>query len=91
MSRALLEVRLIMTSEVMNQTFDGHFDTTATQPKVGFWSNLFNRMILAREAEARRRVAGHLVNVSDDHLVSLGLSARDIELARHGVNLDIAG
>jgi hypothetical protein len=80
-----------MATEMMSQTFDGQFDTTETKLKAGFWGNLFNRLISAREVEARRRVEAHLDNVSDDHLVSLGMSARDIELVRHGVNLDTAG
>jgi hypothetical protein len=82
---------MIMATAMMSQTFDGQFDATEAKPKVDFWGNLFNRLISAREIEERRRVEAHLDNVSDDHLVSLGMSARDIELVRHGVNLDTAG
>ena len=82
-----------MATATFDKVLLGHHKTAPARSGSGFFGVLFARFIAAREAEARRRIATHLAGVSDDHLASLGLSARDIEILRRGagVNVDLAG
>jgi len=55
---------------------------TADKASDGFIKRAFNSFIAAREVEARRRISVHLSTISDEHLMSLGLSADDVEKLR---------
>ena len=77
-----------MATVTFDKALAGHRETATSKPKSGFFANLFNRLIAAREAEARRRVSMHLAHVPGTRLAELGLSAREIEVLRHGVNPD---
>ncbi|HUS98417.1 MAG TPA: hypothetical protein VMX97_16955 [Hyphomicrobiaceae bacterium] len=48
----------------------------------GFFARMLAGLIVAREAEAKRRMAAYLPSVSDRRLLELGLSAHDIQLMR---------
>lgn len=75
-------------------TFDTTYTTDVTETgKTSFFKRLMLGFIAAREAEARRRIAVHFAHLSDYQLASLGMGAREIELARGGqsVRIDLAG
>jgi hypothetical protein len=80
---------------IMNTTiFDTTYATRVTKTgKPGFFKRMMLGFIAAREAEARRRIAIHFANLSDQQLASLGMGAREIEMTRAGqsVRIDLAG
>lgn len=84
---------MIMATMTINHAIADHRTPAEKKSQTGFFARVFNRLIAARELEARRRAAIHLGHVSDYQLKSLGMSARDIELYRHGtsLNTDLAG
>lgn len=69
-----------MATAVTNETLVG--EPSAAQS--GFWAKVFAGFIAAREAEARRRVADHVIGMSDERLVAMGFSAKDIGNIRSG-------
>lgn len=77
-----------MATVTFDKALTGHRETATSKPKSGFFANLFNSLIAAREAEARRRVAMHMASIPNGRLSELGLSAREIEVLRHGNNPD---
>jgi hypothetical protein len=84
---------MIMATAAIGRSFVGVPATQADKSKPGFFQALFQRFITARETEARRRMAIYLASYSDDQLKALGMSARDVELVRHGnrFNVELAG
>lgn len=81
-----------MATVTFDKAIAGHGKAATTKPESGFLLRLFHRLLAAREAEARQRVSQHLLNVPDSRLIDLGLSAREIEVLRHGKHtiVDIA-
>ena len=47
-------------------------------------ASFFKRVMAAREAKAKRRVADYLATCSNERLMQLGLSAEDIRAVRTG-------
>lgn len=54
-------------------------------------ADFFGRLIRAREAEAKRRVAAYLAAFPDDRLMDLGLSTEDIRAVRTGTFQGVRG
>jgi len=57
---------------------------SAAQPKPKPKPGLFQRLIAAREDQAKRRVLGYLTAMDDRQLTSLGFAAEDIQALRNG-------
>lgn len=79
------------TTAAIDPAFAGHAETVIGETKTGFFDRLLNRLIAAREIEARRKVAIYMSRLPEAHRAEFGMGARDIELHRHGVNMDFAG
>ncbi len=56
---------------------------SAVQPRPG--QSFFQRLIAARENEAKRRVVGYLAAIDDARLEGLGFGPDDIKALRAGV------
>jgi hypothetical protein len=80
---------MIMATATFDADLVGNIETTATEPKAGFFGRLLSTLIAAREMEARKKAATTLANVSDRSLIELGLGAREIEALRHGTSLNV--
>jgi hypothetical protein len=80
---------MIMATATFDADLVGNVETTATEPKTGFFRRLLSELIAAREIEARKKVATTLANMPSQNLKELGLSARDIEMLRHGTGLSV--
>lgn len=57
-------------------------DVAEEKRGAGFFSRAFTAFIAARDAEARARVRQHLSQLSDEHLIALGLSADEVRNLR---------
>lgn len=82
-----------MVAATFDKAMVGQRDEAASKPKTGFFASVFASFVASREAEARRKVAMHLSDLSDNHLVGIGLSASEIKDLRTGkpVNVRVAG
>ena len=54
----------------------------ATSGKPGFWARVFERMVKAREHEARLRVSQHLLSMPDRQLRDIGFTEQEIHTLR---------
>ena len=61
--------------------------TTEAGKKKSSIGAFFNRLIEAREAEARRRVSVYMDGFTDDELKSRGLTAQDVEQLRNNLRI----
>lgn len=73
-----------MATATFDKALAGQRDVTTSKPGKSLIARLFASFVAAREAEARRKIAAHLADLSDNHLVGLGLSATEIEELRTG-------
>ena len=82
-----------MATATFDKALVGQRDVITSKPKAGYFASVFAGFVAAREAEARRKVATHLADLSDNHLVGIGMSAAEIKELRTGapVNVRISG
>lgn len=73
-----------MATSTFDKALVGERDIASSKPDKSLIAKLFAGFVAAREAEARRKIAAHLADLSDNHLVGLGLSATEIEELRKG-------
>ncbi len=82
---------MIMTATTFNPSIAG--DQSKAASKSTFLRRMFERLVAARETEARRRVAVYISHYSERELANAGMSARDIEMMRQGFSMkaDLSG
>ena len=82
-----------MATATFDNALVGQRDAAVSNPKPGFFARLYAGFVASREAEARRKIAMHLSDLPDVHLVGIGLSAAEIKALRTGkpVNVGDAG
>ena len=78
-----------MATATFDRALAGQRDVATLKPKTGFFASLFANFIVAREAEARRKVAMHLSDLSDNHLIGIGMSAAEIKELRTGAPVNV--
>lgn len=60
-----------------------HAAAATSEPRPGIFSRMLGRMMMAREMEAKRRIAGYHSLMADEDLARIGLTRDEVRAWHH--------